>query len=175
MLDYWGGVNCMPVVPLVTNLSVCQTLEQNIENEEGYVLTWHDENLKVKVKFEDYRKLHRVITGMNENTIQGMLESGQTEPLYTIIADTDYPEGFREFLSTTIVTLMTKYTKLYNKAHEVYSTAAANSRKEYAEHFTKHPTVAPILFGILDKKDIKPIIWKIISKTKGDNDLYDKL
>jgi len=71
-LDYWRSFDFIKVVDEYkaewSEDTIQQLLDLNLNNEEGFVLRW-DNNFRVKVKFAEYFRLHKLITGLNEKTI----------------------------------------------------------------------------------------------------------
>jgi RNA ligase len=101
-LEVWAFDNNIPVVQKFDK-SLAQCAAENNLNEEGYVLTWHGDYRqaphKVKVKFADYVRLHRIVTGMNPKDVWEMMASGQYDQIKTLLADETMPVGFRQWLS----------------------------------------------------------------------------
>lgn len=48
------------------------------DNAEGYVIHFRESDSRLKLKFEAYKNLHRIITGWNERTIWELLRDGKT-------------------------------------------------------------------------------------------------
>lgn len=80
------------------NKSLAQCMRENIEGTkaEGYVLFWPGRPLRVKVKFADYVRLHRLITGVNPIAIwEILLDGGNVDAL---ISDPQLPEDFKQWV-----------------------------------------------------------------------------
>jgi RNA ligase len=172
----WAFSQSFPIVKKF-NKTLTECAAENNLNEEGYVLTYTTladvPPLKIKVKFADYVRLHRILTGLNPKAIWEMLEAGQNEAIDTIIADPTMPAQFIEWFAGWVGQLRARYAELERKALDVFSLrpfkgpwasepskeAVAMVRKATALYFQKTPELCSILFAMLDKKDYGSIIW----------------
>ena len=71
------GFRC---VEQITGRSIHDCKADNIPNHEGYVISYDrlgTDPLKVKIKMEDYVRLHKIVTGMNPRSIWEKLSTGQ--------------------------------------------------------------------------------------------------
>jgi len=184
MVEESGLKNSIPVVPMFTK-TLAQCAAENEPNEEGYVLTYSN-NVKVKVKFAEYVRLHRILTGLNPKAIWELLEAKQEASITALLADEKMPEGFREWLRDWATELMVRYKQLESAAvHAFINTPHQGegltsyspeqlkaARKENALYFKGFPVVQSILFAMLDGKDYAPIIWDRV-KPKG-NETFKK-
>lgn len=160
-----------------SELEVC--LANNLPNEEGYVLTWPVQGkppLKVKVKFEDYVKLHRTVTGMNPKTVWEMLSNGQDAEVKELLEDDAYPDQFRLWLRNWYMQLMGDFNDSketsYDRYENIMDYSGESTRKDYALKIQKlDPQLQPLVFGLLDGKDIEPMIWKQL-KPRGDSKAF---
>src|SRR5882724_2578331 len=60
------------------------SLDESVKNEEGYVLTWYRPGttpFRLKVKYQDYLKLHRLVTTCSPKKILEMMQGGWNEHL----------------------------------------------------------------------------------------------
>jgi RNA ligase len=169
--------------------SLAECAAENIPNEEGYVLTWPREGkppLKVKVKFADYVRLHRIVTGLNPKNIWEMLAMGQSlEPLLT----PDMPAHFRGWLEDWQKKLQGEHDAIEDEAKYIFDTAQAvmrqkhnlltysepkEIRKDYALFFqAQSARLSAVLFAMLDGKNYHEYIWKLI-KPKGNDATFRK-
>lgn len=127
------------------------------EEAEGYVLRWALDDYRVKVKFEDYVRLHRLVTGTTARTIWEALVAGQDvdEILYHV------PEEFEQWVRETAAGLKQQFRRIVLDAYNEYFRLRplADDRKEFALEAVKweHPD---LLFMLLDGRDIAPAVWK---------------
>lgn len=130
--------------------------------KEGYVIQF-DTGLRVKMKFEEYVRLHKIITGVNTKGIWEMMRDGQS--LDELIEKV--PDEFYKWIMETSGNFEKEYNKLEKKARKVISKLGKEqekTRKEYAKIFLKktNKEISGILFAMLDEKPYDQIIWKLI-------------
>jgi RNA ligase len=155
--------------------------KKNIENEEGYVLTYRrgpaSPPLKVKVKMADYLRLHKIVTGMNARSVWELLSSG------TGTAGFEHtPEHFQKWLASWSEKLNREFNEIFVESRQIFAnrpppcgwTESIVNDRAYRAVFAEYlrQNVAPafhgVLFAMLDGKDPAPIIWKQI-KPRGDD------
>lgn len=153
-----------PLIDFFERPKVYEAMVENIPNAEGYVLYFND-GFKLKVKFEEYKRLHRIVTGLNVRSIWEMLANEQS--FEEILKDV--PDEFFKWLTNCVEKLLSEYKCIELVATNDYLSLARYqdiSRKDFAIEATK--TKYPqLMFAMLDGKDIKPMIWKLI-KPSGD-------
>jgi len=118
--------------PLVAQFSktIQECATDQRENEEGYVLHWPAERLRVKVKFTEYLRLHRLLTGISPKTIWEMLRAGESlEPLLK-----DTPDEFVEWLEKWEVKFHTEFCSIIQEAIEYMKTGAPSHEGNEREH-----------------------------------------
>lgn len=132
--------------------------EEPRENAEGYVLHYRT-GMMVKIKFEEYVRLHRIVTGVNKRRIWDLLRNGQTtEELLDHV-----PEEFEKWVKDTTIELMNKFAFVGQQSHLVAASAnKLKTRKKQAEYIKKHAEYPGIAFAMLDGKDYEPAIWKLL-------------
>ena len=128
-------------------------------NAEGFVVRFEN-GLRVKIKFEEYKRLHRIVTGTSNISVWEALSAG--ESLDEILEIT--PDEFNEFIRKTINELQLAYQKIDNQGVALYNEIKAlSNRKDQAMHIiAKNSLAAPIAFKLLDNKPYADIIWKLI-------------
>jgi len=128
----------------------------NTKNEEGFVLHFPTTDLRVKIKFEVYIKLHKVITGLSKLGIWEMLKDG-IDP-----TSQDIPDEMYGWLKEVVLGLKTEYSKIQTESLSVLEVVKnLENRKEQAILIQKNKH-AGIVFSMLDGKDYSNIIWKSI-------------
>ncbi len=174
---------CLEAVAVQAGIPVVKRFEktlaemtaENIVNEEGYVLTYSN-GVKVKVKFEDYKRLHRVLTNLNPKSIWEMLEAGQSDQINTILNDATMPAPFLGWFRGWVEQLCLRFAEIEKKAMLVFVNrpkpdsdfGPALERKRVALYFQKTPDLCSILFAMLDGKDYHPIIWDRVKPKATD-------
>lgn len=127
---------------------------------EGFVLKF-DNGLRVKIKSEEYTRLHRLITGVSNKSIWDLLRTGQDidELLYQV------PDEFYDWVLETKNDLEVAFEAKRKSASTILQLNADRikdwSRKEVAEFFSQYPKeTRSILFAMVDNKPYEHIIWK---------------
>lgn len=150
--------NGFKVVPKFDK-SLAECAAEDVPNEEGYVLTYSN-GVKVKVKFAEYVRLHRILTGLNPKTVWEMLSLGQHDAIDKLLADPKMPVAFVTWLREVATELMVQYVQLERVAQSVFDARPASEvRKDQALYFKQTPHLCSVLFAMLDGKDYAPIIW----------------
>ncbi len=126
----------------------------NEENKEGYVLIFPDW-YRVKIKHDEYVRLHRIMTGFSPRRIWECLKSGDR------IDTNGCPEEFVKQVEETILDLTDNFTRVKDRIEEVFSSTDPNlSRKEKAIIWVKHPEkISGMLFKKLDNKNYDELVW----------------
>jgi hypothetical protein len=140
-------------------------------NVEGYVLRY-DLNLpespyplRVKVKFNEYLRLHRLIFNLNSKRIWESLSEGKN-PLDDV---GKIPDDAFQWMSHVVNDFMVRYACLNKNAERVFKLRpAAGSRKDCAEWFIGNADVRSICFAMLDGKNVHDIIWKMLRPEKAE-------
>ena len=133
-------------------------LKSKIDNNaEGFVVRFSNGD-RMKIKGEEYLRLHKVMTNLSTTAVWEVLSnSGNMDDLLKDVPDEFYGK-VKEYEKSLIVR--------FNQLEEEYqnhfdSIRGLGIRKLFAQTaiMFQHPS---ILFGMLDGKDVSPIIWKII-------------
>lgn len=135
------------------------------KDKEGFVVKFAD-NSRIKIKTEDYKLRHKIITNTNEHTIWEYLSGNK--PLDELLAITD--DIFDAFVRKTAGDLWGKFAKIRDEAEFDYDAILVKmpenlerreGRKLFAEMATKtsYPT---LMFMLLDNKPIDALIWKML-------------
>jgi RNA ligase len=161
----------------------------NSYNEEGYVLTWYREGttpFRLKMKYIDYLRLHRMVTGVSPKRIWEVLSQDQTTELNDYLANST--PWFSKFVTKWMHAFQGEFLRLETEASRIYFEARADImerfgafsvdefsgvRKAFAEHFTKYPQFSGICFAMLDRKDVRRVIWKQVRKMAVGNPMVD--
>ena len=124
------------------------------ENREGFVVRFAS-GLRLKVKFEEYVRLHRILTQISSLDLWEALRRG--EDLGAMLKDV--PDEFYQWVHKTVDALREEYRKVEEEAKAEFKDLG--DRKENALYYKtcKHRA---ILFKLLDGDDYSDIIWKQI-------------
>lgn len=134
----------------INDLAILKTLEE--DNKEGFVVKFAS-GFRVKVKFEEYVRLHRILTQISSKNIWEYLATNQSfEQILERV-----PDEFYDWVKKIVHDITHEYQAIENYCKENFK--VLESRKETALYFQTlaYPSV---LFAMLDGKDYAPIIWK---------------
>ena len=171
--------------PLVQefNKSLAQIVSENVKNSEGYVLCWPGKTPgiphRVKAKFPDYMRLHKLITGVSPKSLHHMLMEGH-DPISAM--GEGLPPTFVEWMEHWTKLFHDEYDRILKSSTDIYNDLESKSshytRKQIAEEFLKHLEFKSVLFLMLDKRPVEEQVWKqvwqnIRQKIKED-DVFKK-
>lgn len=124
------------------------------DNREGFVLKF-ESGFRVKVKFEEYVRLHRILTGVSNQLIWEMLKNNT--PLDAILERV--PDEFYTWVKQTRQQLLVAYQTIEDQCKQEFK--VLEDRKTTALYFLtcRYPS---ILFAMLDGRDYSYSIWKLI-------------
>lgn len=131
------------------------------DDKEGFVIKFKS-GKRLKIKGREYVRLHKIVTGLSENSILDLLKNNQ--PIDNLLDRV--PDEFYNWAKNVENKFKIKYDEILNEAKSVFKEFP--TRKETALYFLqqKYPQV---LFSILDKKDPSEIIWKLINEISNSN------
>ncbi|MBC7881196.1 MAG: T4 RnlA family RNA ligase [Anaerolineae bacterium] len=149
----------------IDDLSALKAFET--ENQEGFVIRFQS-GLRLKVKFEEYKRLHRIVTQVSTKTIWEYLRDGR--PLEGLLDRV--PDEFYDWVKATKASLEAQYAEIEDAARSEFKDLG--NRKENAFYY-QTCTYPGILFSMLDGKDYSQAIWRMVKPDfekpfKGDED-----
>lgn len=128
-------------------------------DSEGFVVRFQS-GLRVKLKFAEYVRLHRLYTSFTAKTVWELLRSGQYEELQSILLSRDMYEDFGNWIENTVSLLSGQYAAVEESALGVYETVKGlPTRKEQAQTIAQYPHKA-VVFKMLDEQPYADLIWK---------------
>lgn len=134
-------------------------------NAEGFVLHWPEHGLRVKVKFAEYLRLHKLLTGVSTRSIWEMLRDGKpTEALYENV-----PDEFHAWVSGEVDALSAEFATVHITANGLYRRVSQlSSRAEQARAIADSP-YRSIIFAWLDNKPVtaQTRIWNLVEPEKS--------
>ena len=124
------------------------------ENKEGFVVKFAS-GLRYKVKFEEYLRLHRLLTQISNIKIWEHLKENQS---FEAILDR-VPDEFYDWVRKTVKELENAFEEIEQQCRKDFK--VLEDRKTTAQYFLQcqYPK---ILFAMLDERDYKPIVWKML-------------
>ena len=129
------------------------------DNAEGFVLLHHSSGERVKIKQEEYIRLHRILTNVNTRSVWELLSAGE-DPVATFA---DAPDEFHAWLKEVIANFDLAFNEIDSAIHSEYEVIFSAlpddwGRKEFAMAVSNNPKKA-YFFSLLDGKDISESIW----------------
>jgi len=154
-------------LPKLSNIRLVDTIpfksmeelkELETDNAEGFVVFYPSTGLRIKLKFEEYKRLHRIVTNVTPRSIWDALRNGSD--LNEILERV--PDEFYKWVKNWETRLKGDYNSTQHEALIVHDHVKdLPTRKEQAlrimELNKKH---ASVVFSMLDNQDYSQIIWK---------------
>jgi len=156
------GANC-DVVKRYDGIKDYSTLKGIIkDNQEGFVVRFSNGD-RMKIKGEEYLRLHKIMTNLSTTAIWEVLSTGgNMDDLLKDVPDEFYNKvkEHEDELKFMFNSIANDYTRSFMDIKNLMKIVDGDRRNfAHAAKQYKHPS---ILFGMLDGKDVSPIIWKII-------------
>lgn len=162
-LDLYEYCSGFPFVSQLDGITDITTIKEREEiNKEGFVIRF-ESGLRIKVKFNEYVRLHRLITGINARHIWENLKEGKgVEDLIDKV-----PDEFYKWVKETATKLNHEYEVIEQViCSEIYDQVKnLPTRKEQALAIMsneENKKYSGIVFKMLDKKPHSEAIWKMI-------------
>lgn len=137
------------------------------DNQEGFIVRFKS-GMRMKIKGEEYVRLHRLLTNFSNVDIWECLKDGKNinELLERV------PDEFDAWVKKTISNLKYAYYQIEERAGKMFDyymygkyndQEPETDKKKFAEWVKAQDRyLQPILFRMFDKKDYSDIIWKYI-------------
>ena len=161
--DYNNFPSCFDkVTPLALTLDEIETdlKREAFINKEGYIVKFADGH-RVKMKYDEYMRLHKIVSGMNEKYVWECLRDGVDIEAQLV----NIPDELFQFVKDAKAKFQAEFDAVKSVAMVIeYSVKARSSvRKEQALILMKqHNDMAPLVFRLLDGRDCADLIWKKI-------------
>lgn len=143
-----------PLPEIYNYNSLAELKSLNWKNKEGFVILYKS-GFRVKIKFEDYIELHKIVTQISSLTIwETLKEDGELTQWLE-----DVPDEFFTWVKKVETQLRAKFNAIEATSKKEYKELSTD--RETAEYFKtcKYPAV---LFAMKNKKNYSDIIWKKI-------------
>ena len=153
-----------------------ELLKMDEPNSEGFVVYWPNEDIRMKIKFPEYVRLHKLVTGVSEIAIWEHLKEGKSlDDLLDKV-----PDEFFKWVESVEKRLRNDFAKLWGEAmfaNEIIPTSW--DRKDKALKIMKHyKHISGVVFSLLDGEDKRAVqqVWKMVrphgnSQFKNDVDI----
>ena len=158
-----------------------KALKQMINpNEEGYVVRFKS-GFRMKIKGEEYVRLHRIITNFSSKDIWELLKNGENlEPFLERVPD-EFDKWVRAQISSFHYGLY-QIREYCGKTHDYFRYGKYGdvdpepTKKDFALHLEKcnvNPGHRSVCFAMWDGKPYEHIIWKLM-KPKYEKPFWNK-
>lgn len=132
-----------------------------IDNAEGYVVRFQS-GLRVKMKYAEYVRLHRLLTQVSSKSIWELLRAGQS---FDELIE-NVPDEFYDWVKRTADDLRAQHAHVLEDGHGAYDAVKdLPSRKEMAAALARYdPGIRAMAFALLDGKDDRASdgAWKAV-------------
>jgi RNA ligase len=143
------------------NFDDYSTLKGMISNNaEGFIVRFSNGD-RMKIKGEEYLRLHRIMTNISTTAIWEVLSTGGS--MDEILKDV--PDEFFDKVDEVVKDLCIRFENIKRDYMlyfmDITNRIVSTDRKAFAEEAKRynHPS---LLFGILDGKDISEGVWRIV-------------
>ncbi|WP_018687015.1 RNA ligase [Actinokineospora enzanensis] len=133
-------------------------------NSEGLVVHFVNTDRRIKLKQDDYTRLHRIVTGLNERSVWETLSaSGNVDDLMETL-----PDEFHTWVHEVAGNLYASFNELDQQVRTRWADLdhrglVDGDRREYALAITdESPLLRACLFARLDWRPYEHLIWKHI-------------
>jgi hypothetical protein len=134
------------------------------DNEEGFVVRFSNGH-RMKIKGEEYVRLHKIMTNLSTTAVWEVLSSGgEIEDILVNV-----PDEFYKKIKSYVNSLHEEFNSVRKEVEDLYYTYyhsedhLSHSRKDFALWTLEKPKhLQPILFKMFDGKEYFSYIWKII-------------
>lgn len=129
------------------------------DNEEGYVVRFKN-GFRFKSKGDKYIQQHRILCGLSNRSLWDLLSEGKSEEEYL----SHLPEEMRDWAKDECRRLREGFAQIESRAAAaVKSISLISGRKEQAlKIMSEYRDISSVLFNMLDGKDYRPQIWKML-------------
>ena len=132
-------------------------LKEEISNDrEGYVIRFKN-GFRMKIKGEEYKRLHRILTNISNRDIWEYLKDNK--PFDELLEKV--PDEFNNWVKDTVKDLTTRFENIDDEYNDIFNSITTIDRKKFAEK-AKHYQYPSILFAMYDGKPTHNLIWKLL-------------
>jgi RNA ligase len=147
------------------------------KNREGFILRFYPSNYRIKIKFAEYMRLHKIMTGLTIKSVFEILSNKQS-PIEVL---GEVPDEIYLDIDQISDMLKNEYKVFEEICRKHFVRLRANwfkNKKDKALWIQKHvdKEYRAILFNMIDKKSYESHIWKLVeSKLRKENRINLKL
>lgn len=160
MMDFYCPTH-FEVVKIYNGVDDFKILKSQIDdNAEGFVIKFKS-GLRLKIKGEEYVRLHRIVTNVSNRTIWEYLSENKN---FGELIDR-VPDEFYQWVKKTKEDILNSYQMLDNEYKSIFKIIKryenSDDRKVFASYATKYKH-SSLLFLMFDNKDYSKTIWRTI-------------
>jgi RNA ligase len=127
-------------------------------NREGFVVVF-ESGLRVKIKFAEYLRLHKIVTEVSARMIWESMRDG--DDLDSLLVD--LPDEIHRWISQVRTSIRVAFDDEEGRASSVFEQRPDTAdRKTLAQYFVASDANPAVLFRMLDEKPFDDLIWKAI-------------
>ena len=134
-MPIYDGVHKLVYATAFTDKKIDSLKEEDSKNREGFVITFQS-GLRVKVKFDEYVRIHKIVTGVNAVRVWENLKEDKFIDEWV----ENVPDEFHDWVMQTAFELDLAYTDIESKAKYAYELVASlETRRDQAQEiFSKY-------------------------------------
>lgn len=161
----------------LSNVDVRELRNLEEDNKEGFVIKFSSD-FRMKIKFEEYCRLHSIVTNVSNKTIWEYLKDNRSfEELLTRVPDEFYSwvEKTKKELEEAYKNIELESVRFMSEAMSDMILKGETTKKDFALRVKNHK-YSGIIFRMYEKKEYSYIIWKMIKPEYGRpfKDGYDQ-
>jgi len=127
-------------------------------NAEGFVVAFQS-GYRVKVKFAEYVRLHKIVTGVNARMLWESMRDG--DDLDALLKD--IPDEIHAWITATRADIQAAYDAEEAAARAAFDARPdTDDRKTLAGYFLASGANPAVLFRMLDGKPVDELLWKAV-------------
>jgi len=158
----------MSVVKKYDGINDYKQLKEKIENnQEGFVVKFTNGE-RIKIKGEEYLRLHKIMTNLSTTAVWEVLSNGDT--IENLLKDV--PDEFYKKIMTYERDLKYGFFQISERAGKLHDgfrygkygdRESEPTKKEFADFVSKQDKILqPVMFSMWDKRPYDHIIWKLL-------------
>jgi len=148
-LPYWPDK-----VKRYSGLDYQSIKELNTPNSEGFVVRF-DNGSRCKIKFEDYVRLHKILTNCSTTAIFECLSTNGNLNKFL----EDVPDEFYQKVNAYINQLKFQFNEIESLCKSMFDAIHTPNKKKFAQQALT-TKFSDVLFKMFDEKDYQHLIWK---------------
>lgn len=139
--------------------------------KEGFVVHAYIEGFRVKIKQEDYIKLHRIVTGLNARSVWQAMVDNTFDELLDQVPDEfhDFVRGVETDISSDVYESFWIVSRAFTRITEAMRETGETSKKEFAARAKNH-NYSWALFNLWDGKPRTDVYGELLKRAKPAHD-----